>query len=55
MNNNRVVLYESLVRLSFIAIFMFALVVGTAGLFSICRMFLETEMPSLEFITRDLS
>ena len=55
MNNNRMVFYESLVRLSFIAIFMFALVVGTVGLVSICRMFLENEMPALEFVTRDLS
>ena len=55
MNNNRMVLYESLVRLSFIAIFMFALVVGTVGLVSICRMFVESEMPRLEFISRDLS
>lgn len=55
MNNDRVGLYESLVRLSFIVIFMFALAVGTVGLFSICRMLLESEMPQLEFITRDLS
>lgn len=54
MSNSRVALYESLVRLSIIVAFMFALTVGTVGLFSVCRMLLETKMPRLEFITRDL-
>ena len=55
MSNSRVELYESLVRLSLIVIFMFVLVVGTVGLVSICRMFLETKMPRMEFLSRDLS
>jgi hypothetical protein len=55
MKSSRVAFYESLVRLSFVAIFMFALLVGTLGLVSICRMLMESEMPRPEFITRDLS
>jgi hypothetical protein len=55
MSNSRVELYESLVRLSLIAIFTFALVVGTVALFSVCRMLVESEMPRIEFISRDLS
>ena len=55
MNNNRTMLYESLVRLSIMVIFMFTLVVGTVGLVSVCRMLIETKMPALEFVTRDLS
>lgn len=54
MSNSRVEFYESLVRLSLIAIFTFALVVGTVAMFSVCRMLVESEMPRLEFITRDL-
>lgn len=55
MSDSRILFYESLVRLAFVAVFMFALIVGTVGLVSICRMFLSSEMPRLEFITRDLS
>ena len=55
MYNNRVELYESLVRLSFIVIFMFALAAGTYGLISIWQMLMHGEMPATEFITRDVS
>jgi hypothetical protein len=54
MNNDRVAFYESLVRLSFIVIFMFALAVGCIGLFSICRMLIESNTPKLEFVSRDI-
>ena len=55
MNNNRVALYESLVRLSLLVVFMFALTVGTYGLVSICYMLMNGEIPKAEFVTRDLS
>ena len=55
MSNSRVELYESLVRLSLIVIFSFALVVGTVALFSVCRMLVESEMPRIEFMNRDFS
>lgn len=55
MSDSKVELYESLVRLSLILVFMFALVVGTVGVFSICQMLMKSEMPRLEFVSRDLS
>ena len=55
MSDSKVALYESLVRLSLLVVFMFALVVATVGLVSICQMLMESEMPKLEFVTRDLS
>ena len=55
MSDSKVELYESLVRLSLIAVFMFALVVGTVGVVSICQRLMKSEMPRLEFVTRDLS
>jgi hypothetical protein len=54
MSDSKVELYESLVRLSLIAVFMFALVVGTVGVVSICQRLMKSEMPRLEFVTRDL-
>lgn len=53
MNNNRMAFYESLVRLSFILIFMFALAVGTIGTISICRMLMQSHIPRPEFVTRN--
>ena len=55
MSDSKVDLYEHLVRLSLMLIFMFALVVGTVGLVSICQMLIKSEMPRIEFVTRDLS
>ena len=55
MSDSKVALYESLVRLSLLLVFMFALVVGTVGLLSICQTLMKTGMPRLEFVSRDLS
>jgi hypothetical protein len=55
MSDSKVELYESLVRLSLIIIFMFAMVVATFGVVSICERLMKSEMPRLEFVTRDLS
>lgn len=55
MSNNKLALWESLVRLSFIIIFLFALTVGTYGIVSICHTFMHNEITRPEFITRDLS
>ena len=55
MSDSKVELYESLVRLSLIVVFMIALVVGTISVLSICQMLMKSEMPRLEFVTRDLS
>ena len=55
MSDSKVALYESLVRLSLLLVFMFALVVGTVGVFSICQMLMQSEMPKPEFVSRDLS
>ena len=55
MSNSRIMLYESLVRLSLLVVFMFAMAAGTFGLVSICHMLMKSEMPRLEFVTRDLS
>ena len=55
MSDSKVALYESLVRLSLLLVFMFALVVGTVGVFSICQMLMKSEMPRLELVSRDLS
>jgi hypothetical protein len=55
MSDSKVALYESLARLSLILVFMFALIVGTFGVFSICQMLMESGMPRPEFVTRDLS
>ena len=55
MSDNKVELYESLVRLSLLVVFMFALVAGTFGVLSICQMLIKNEMRNSEFVTRDLS
>lgn len=55
MSNSRVELYESFVRLSLLVVFMFALIAGTVGFVSICQMLMRSELPRLEFVTRDLS
>ncbi len=55
MSDSKAVLYESLVRLSLLLVFMFALVVGTVGVLSICQMLMQSEMPRPEFVSRDLS
>ena len=55
MSDSKVELYESLVRLSLIVVFMFALVVGTVSVVSICQRLMKSEMPRPEFVTRDLS
>ena len=55
MTDTKVEFYESLVRLSIMLIFMFALVVGTFGLVSVCHMLVKSQMSQNEFVTRDLS
>ena len=55
MSDSKAALYESLVRLSLILVVMFALAVATVGVFSICQILMKSEMPRLEFVTRDLS
>ena len=44
-------LYEGLIRLSLLLIFMSALVVGTLGLVSICQMVIRQHTP-LQFVSR---
>ena len=55
MSDTKEALYESLIRLSLMLVFMFALVVGTVGLVSLCQRLIKSEMPRLEFLTRDLN
>ena len=55
MSNSRMALYESLVRLSLLVVFTFAMVAATVGFVSICHMLMQGEVPRLELITRDLS
>ena len=49
--NKTLELYEGLIRLSLLLIFMSALVVGTFGLVSICGMVIRHHLP-LEFVSR---
>ena len=51
MNDKRLALYESLIRLSLILIFVFTLVIGSVGLVSICWMLAQTGMPRPELVT----
>ena len=55
MNDSKVALYESLIRLSLMLVFMFAMVVGTVGLVILCQKLMKSEIPMLELVTRDLS
>ena len=41
MSDRKVELYESIIRLSLLLVFMFALIVGTVGVFSICQMLMQ--------------
>jgi hypothetical protein len=43
--NNKEELYESLIRLGLLLIFMFSLVAGTVGLLSICRTLIDSDRP----------
>lgn len=42
--NDREELYESLIRLALMLIFMFSLTVGTFGLISICQMLMRSQV-----------
>lgn len=53
MTDRKVALYESLVGLSFVLILMFAMVVGTFGVVSICHKLVKAEIRRPEFATRD--
>ena len=51
MNDKRLALYESLIRLSLILIFVFTLVIGSVGLVSICWMLAQTVLPRPDLVT----
>ena len=51
MNDKRLALYESLIRLSLILIFVFTLVLGSVGLVSICWMLAQSGIPTPELMT----
>lgn len=51
MNEKKLELYESLIRLSLILIFVFTLVIGSVGLVSICWMLAQSGVPRPEFVT----
>lgn len=55
--NDKEELYESLIRLSLLLIFMSALVVGTFGLVSICQMLMREQInrPEFAITQRDLA
>ena len=50
MNDKRLALYESLIRLSLILIVVFTLAMGSVGLVSICWV-LAKSVPAPEFVT----
>ena len=51
MNDKRLALYESLIRLSLILIFVGTLVLGSVGLVSICWVLAQTGFPGPDLVT----
>ena len=54
MSDSKVAVYQTLVGLSFALILMFALVVGTVGVVTICHKLVKSEIQRPEFVARDL-
>jgi len=55
MNDEKLVLYESLIRASLILIFGVALIVGTLGLVAISRMLVGQAIANSQFVAIDRS
>ena len=53
MNDDKLVLYEALVRASFVLIFFVALSVGTFGLITISRMLLQQAVANSQFVAAE--
>ena len=53
MNDDKVALYESLIRASLILIFIVALSVGTFGLVAISHMLIQQAAPRPDFLTAE--
>ena len=53
MNDDKLVLYEALVRASFVVIFFVALSVGTFGLIAISRMLLQQAVANSQFVAAE--
>ena len=55
MNDDKLVLYESLIRASLVLIFSVALVVGTLGLVAISQMLMQQTVANSQFVAIDSS
>jgi hypothetical protein len=55
MNDDKLALYESLIRASLVLIFSVALIVGTFGLISISRMLMGQAIANSQFVATDRS
>jgi hypothetical protein len=55
MNDDKLALYESLIRASLVLIFSVALIVGTLGLISISRMLMGQVITNSQFVATDRS
>jgi len=53
MNDDKLLLYESLVRASFVLIFIVALSVGTFGLIAISRMLMQQAVANSQFLATE--
>ena len=53
MNDDKLVLYESLIRASLVLIFSVALIVGTLGLVAISQMLMQQTVENSQFVAID--
>ena len=53
MNDEKLVLYESLIRASLLLIFSVALIVGTLGLVAISQMLMQQTVANSQFVAID--
>ena len=53
MNDDKLVLYESLIRASLVLIFSVALIVGTLGLVAISQMLMQQTVANSQFVAID--
>ena len=53
MNDDKLVLYESLIRASLLLIFSVALIVGTLGLVAISQMLMQQTVANSQFVAID--
>lgn len=55
MNDDKLVLYESLIRASLVLIFSVALIVGTLGLVAVSQMLMKQAVTQSQFVATDRS